>query len=93
MRKPLFRPILISRLAIPISPKTRSERFRALLEKWLPVRFGPRTFVRQLNGYDLRSGLSWRTVTPPMPSWGGCTVLLSDDGGNTWRNLESEETA
>jgi hypothetical protein len=43
MNKPRFKPIFYSGLAIPMSPKTRSERFRAWLETWLPVRFGPRT--------------------------------------------------
>jgi hypothetical protein len=49
MRKPVFKPIFISRLAIPMSPKTRSQRFRAWLEKWLPVRFGPRTSAYPLG--------------------------------------------
>jgi hypothetical protein len=45
MNKPRFKPLFIPWLAIPMSPKTRSERFRAWLETWLPVRFGPRTFA------------------------------------------------
>jgi hypothetical protein len=43
VKKPILRPLFISALAIPVSPRTRSEKFRAWLEKWLPVRFGPRT--------------------------------------------------
>jgi hypothetical protein len=44
-----MRPIFFPSLAIPMSPKTRSERFRAWLETWLPVRFGPRTFDYSLG--------------------------------------------
>jgi hypothetical protein len=86
MRKPLFRPIFISWLAIPVTPKTRSQKFRAWLEKWLPVRFGPRTWDYPCGGII---GPSEYVAG----GWTGCQVYMSEDNRITFRQLESEETA
>jgi hypothetical protein len=54
--KPRFRkPLFIQWLAIPVEPKTRSQKFRAWLETWLPLRFGPRYYEYPLG--DLRSAV------------------------------------
>lgn len=55
MEPKLHRRFAISCLAIPICPKTRSQKFRAWLETWLPISFGPRT-----SEYEFLNNRVWQ---------------------------------